>query len=69
MRRNSGNMRGEQYCGNINTTEVHDLDKEKTTCQIDKIIASGHDKPFDTLGTAHAAGYDNCHWCIGGSTR
>ena len=30
MRRNQGNMNGERYCGNINTKEVHDLDRENT---------------------------------------
>ena len=68
-RRYGGNMRGKQYCGNKNTTEVHGLDNEQTLCQIDEIIAAGHDVPFDTLRKAKTAGYDNCHWCLGGSTR
>jgi hypothetical protein len=62
-------MNGERYLGNVNTTEVHDLDNETTHCQIDEIIDAGHDKPFDSLSSAHAAGYDNCHYCLGGSTR
>jgi hypothetical protein len=69
MRRYTGNMNGERYLGNVNTTEVHDLDKEKSLCQIDEIIRVGHDRPFQTLEAAHRLGYDNCHWCIGGSTR
>ncbi len=69
MRRYTGNMNGERYLGNTNTTEVHDLDNEKTLCQIDEIIRAGHDRPFNSLNDAHNAGYDNCHWCIGGSTR
>lgn len=68
-RRWTGNMNGEQYLGNTNTTEVHDLDNEQRNCQIDEIIAAGHDRPFKTLAEAHAAGYDNGHYCIGGSTR
>ncbi len=71
-RRYSGNMNGEPYLGNTNNKEVHDLDKEDTNangCQIDEIIAAGHDKPFDTLSAAHSAGYDNCAKCLGGSTR
>lgn len=68
-RRYKGNMNGERYCGNKNKKEVHDLDNEKTNCQIDEIIRAGNDKPFDTLAAAHAAGYDNCYWCLGGSTR
>ena len=69
MRRNRGNMNGERYCGNKNEMEVHDLDNENTNCQIDKIINAGNDVPFNNLSTAHNAGYDNCHWCIGNSTR
>ena len=71
-RRWKGNMNGERYCGNSNTTEVHDLDNEDTAsngCQIDEIIAAGHDKPFDTLAAAHSAGYDDCAKCLSGSTR
>ncbi|MFH1499722.1 MAG: hypothetical protein ABII82_18070 [Verrucomicrobiota bacterium] len=68
-RRYTGNMNGERYLGNTNTKEVHDLDNEQTQCQIDEIIAAGNDKPFDYLSTAQSAGYDNCHYCLGGSTR
>ena len=68
-RRWTGNMNGEQYLGNTNEMEVHDLDNENTNCQIDEIIAAGHDTPFDSLSAAHSAGYDNGAWCLGGSTR
>ncbi len=68
-RRHKGNMNGERYCGNTDKKEVHDLDNEKSNCQIDEIIAAGHDKPFKTLDDAHRAGYDNCYWCLGGSKR
>ncbi len=72
MRRYSGNMNGEQFLGNINTMEVHDLDKEDTRasgCQIDEIIQAGHDRPFTSLAVARSRGYDNCAKCLGGSTR
>ena len=72
MRRYSGHMKGERFLGNTNKKEVHDLDNEKTgpnQCQIDEIIRAGNDKPFETLSSAHSAGYDNCAWCIGGSRR
>ena len=49
--------------------EVHDLDNEQTNCQIDEIIAANHDVYYDALAQAHADGYDNGHYCIGGSTR
>ena len=69
-RRHSGDMNGEQYLGNANPRkEVHDLDDEQTSCHIDDIIESGNDRPFTSLEAAHAEGYDNCHWCIGLSTR
>ena len=71
-RRYSGNMRGEQYLGNINNMEVHDLDNEDTAangCQIDEIIAAGHDCPFTSLAAANNEGYDNGAKCLPGSTR
>jgi len=71
MRRYKGNMNGERYLANANPSkkEVHDLDNEKPQCQIDEIIRAGHDRPYHTLESAHAAGYDNCAWCIGNSKR
>jgi hypothetical protein len=70
-RRNRGNMNGERYLANTSPSkrEVHDLDNEKTNCQIDEIIRAGHDKPYSSLASAHADGYDNCAYCIGGSKR
>lgn len=71
-RRYTGNMMGERYLANRHNVEVHDLDNEKTgswQCQIDDIIAKGHDKPYDSLSTANSDGYDNCAYCIGNSTR
>ncbi len=62
-------LNGARYCGNTNEMEVHDLDNEKSSCQIDKIIAGGHARPYHSVESAHTAGYDNCHWCLGGSTR
>lgn len=64
-------MNGERYLANSSPSkmEVHDLDNEKSQCQIDEIIRAGHDRPYTTLAAAHAAGYDNCAWCLGNSTR
>lgn len=56
-----------KYLGNSNTKEVHNLDNEKASCQIAK-IKTEHRVSFTTLAAAHAAGYDNCAHCIGGST-
>lgn len=71
MRRYKGNMNGERYLANASPSkrEVHDLDSEKPQCQIDEIIRAGHDRPYHSLDAAHAAGYDNCAWCLGNSSR
>lgn len=71
MRRYSGNMNGEKYLANTSPSkkEVHDLDNEKTQCQIDEIIKAKHDKPYNSLSVAKNDGYDNCAFCIGNSTR
>ena len=73
-RRQEPPTNGKRYVGNTNTTEVHDLDNEKTgenQCQIDEIIDAGQAVTFilDDLDRAHDEGYDNCAHCIGGSTR
>ena len=77
MRREKGLLKGYRYCANTSQSlkkagdkkKVHDLDNEKRACQINRIIQAGHEKPFKSLGEAHRGGYDNCHWCLGGSTR
>jgi hypothetical protein len=69
MRRYGPPLNGAKYCGNTNEMEVHDLDNEKTQCQIDEIIHAGHAVPFNSLSDAHSRGYDNCAYCLGGSTR
>lgn len=70
-RRRTGNMNGERYLANTSPSkrEVHDLDNEKSNCQIDEIIRTGHDKPYNSREAANRDGYDNCAYCIGGSTR
>ncbi len=61
----------DQYLGNTNTKEVHDLRNETTDCQIDEILRAGHAVGFipDTHDEAKRCGFDNCHYCIGGSKR
>lgn len=56
---------------NYNHMEVHDLNNEKTLCQINEIIRASHAVVFypDTLLQAHSEHYDNCAHCIGGSLR
>lgn len=58
-----------RYLGNTNKKEVHDVQNEQKNCQLAEIVAAGHDKQFATLEDAHRAGYDNCRWCLEGSTR
>lgn len=70
-RRQGHPLYGKKYCANTSSSkkEVHDLDNEKANCQIDEIIKARHAKPYDSLEQAHRDGYDNCAWCLGGSTR
>lgn len=51
--------------------EVHDLLRPKPNCQVEEILRAGHAVAFvpDTLEQAHKEGYDNCAYCIAGSTR
>lgn len=60
-----------RFLGNTNKKEVHDLRSEKPNCQIDAILRAGHGVVFspDTLTQARSEGYDNCAYCVGGSTR
>jgi hypothetical protein len=65
---------GIRYLGNGNKKEVHDLSSEDTRpqgCQIDEILQAGHAVGFrpDHITQAKAEGFDNCHDCLGGSTR
>lgn len=71
MRRQGYPLYGAKYCANTSPSkkEVHDLDNEKTQCQIDEIIRAGHAKLYNSLSEAHNDGYDNCAWCIGMSKR
>jgi len=68
-RRYRGSMNGERYLANTNEMEVHDLDSEEDSCQIDEIIDAGHEEPYRSLESAHDDGYDNCAYCLGGSNR
>lgn len=70
-RRHTGHMKGERYLANTSPSkkEVHDLDNEKTNCQIDEIIKAGNDKPYNSLTAAHNDGYDDCAYCLKNSTR
>ena len=64
------NYRNLQYYGNSSPSkmEVHHVPSETPNCQLNEIKAGVRFVP-DTLEEAHRNGYDNCAWCIGGSTR
>jgi len=64
MRRYSGHLLGEQFCGNKLKKEVHDLDQEKPECQINEILYAGNEVPFKKLSDAFRSGYDSCPYCI-----
>ncbi|MFC0525795.1 hypothetical protein ACFFGV_19640 [Pontibacillus salicampi] len=68
MRRHQHPFNGKRFIGNNNTNEVHDLDNEKTRCEIDKILLN-HVKTFipDTHSEAKRQNFDNCAHCIGNS--
>lgn len=70
MRRYQWPFNGKRFIGNSNTTEVHDVDNEQNNCQINE-IKTEHITTFnpDTKEQAKKEGYDNCAYCIGGSTR
>ena len=58
-----------QFLGNTNTLEVHDTQNERTSCQLDEIKPE-HRRWYDSLAEAKRdKPYDNCYWCVGGSTR
>ena len=58
-----------RFLGNLNTLEVHDTYNEKASCRLDE-IKSDHRRWYDTLaGAKRDRRYDNCYWCLGGSTR
>ncbi len=66
----SARLVGNQFLGNTDTTEVHELTRE-SQCQIAAIAQNDQAVTFSpvTLAQARSEGYDNCHHCIGGSTR
>lgn len=63
-RRYAGHMNGQQYLANVSKLEVHDLDNEKSSCQINEIISDGHDKAYRLLRAAQRDHYDICPWCL-----
>lgn len=58
-----------RYLGNTNTLELHDTDNETRNCQLDEIEAE-HRQWYDAmLDAKRDRDYDNCHWCMGQSSR
>lgn len=57
-----------RFIGNKGKKEVHDSYNEKTNCQLSEILERRTFSP-DTHAQARSEGYDNCHYCLGGSKR
>lgn len=64
----TGDFVTKRYLGNKNHMEVHDLQNENPLCQISEVKPE-HREYFDSLNEAKRRGYDNCHYCLGKSTR
>lgn len=58
-----------RFLGNTNTLEVHDTQNEHTSCQLSEIELE-HRAWYDSLDEAkRGRPFDNCAWCLSGSTR
>ncbi|MCI1693301.1 hypothetical protein [Aneurinibacillus aneurinilyticus] len=69
-RRYQSPFNGKRYVVNTNPKhkEIHDLDNEHTSCDINKITTS-HIKMLDTYSEVenyikNNPGYDGCYWCL-----
>ena len=69
-RRYRSPFNAKRYIGNKRKNEVHDLDYENRNCQIDE-IKTKHIVTFvpDSLEQVHLQGFNNCDYCIGGSSK
>lgn len=65
MRRKYGPFNNERFVGNTNTMKVHDLDNEKSECEID-FIDLDHitTSRRDRLKTYEGLNYSHCTHCI-----
>lgn len=57
-------VEGKRYLGNVNTRELHDLQKITPMCQIDEISVDRR-YFFSRIEDAQALGYDFCAYCFG----
>jgi len=68
MTRRSGYpYNGKRYLANSNTKEIHDLDNESTSCEINK-IKTEHitmlDTEYEVQTYIRNYGYNGCYWCL-----
>ena len=70
MRRFNSPFNGQRYLLNTNTGEIHDLDNEFASCQIDK-IKLGHIRMGDTYAECHLGAVmldcpqsNGCYYCL-----
>jgi hypothetical protein len=66
-RRHGPPLYGAKYCGNTQSEEVHDLDKEIEQCLVDEIVSSSRAVCFHSLEEAHEVGFNPCEHCLGES--
>jgi hypothetical protein len=59
------------FLGNKNSFQVHDLRNEQGPCQVKQVLRSRNAVAFfpDTLAQAHREGYDSCGHCLGDTKR
>ena len=65
-RREGTPLHGSRYCEDKAKKVLHDLDNEKTQCQIDEIIAAGNAVPVLLTRESRRLGYVLCEYCFNG---
>lgn len=61
----TGNYQGEYYAN----TSYSKMEIHRTHCGFLHLIKPEHISVYNSLSKAHADGFDNCYYCIGGSER
>lgn len=61
----TGSYQGEYYAN----TSYSKMEVHRTHCPYLHLIRSDRIRIYNSLSTAHANGFDNCYYCIGGSKR
>lgn len=59
----------EPPCPYIGNKDKDNMEVHKISCSWADNIKAENRVYFKSLEEAHAKGFDNCHWCLGGSKR